>query len=165
MYLIKTFYGRRIDLNQGNGLRRMIPTVQTRRHSARPCARKARQNLLPGGRLTDGLPEENMWSLTRIVGAQARVEHVMRRARGIQPRVEGFDRDLQIAPGPDILVHVHGVAPGNGEGPVARPVVADSLLQHPRLVDSRRLHEVARGLGTVLGGKYRRHHVEVVEGH
>ncbi|KAL0389312.1 UNVERIFIED_CONTAM: protein RETICULATA-RELATED 4, chloroplastic [Sesamum calycinum] len=77
---------------------------------------------------------------------------------------EGFDGFLEMSPRHDSFVYVCRVAPRNGEGPVALPVIADGLLQHAGLVRGRRLHEVAGGFETVHAGKYWFHPVEMVEG-
>ncbi|KAL2238599.1 UNVERIFIED_CONTAM: hypothetical protein Sindi_1051600 [Sesamum indicum] len=101
-----------------------------------------------------------MGRFTRVIGGQPRIEHIMRWARSVRPRFEGLDGFLEMSPGHDSFVYVCGVAPRNGEGPVALPVIADGLLQHAGLVAGRRLHEVAGGFETVHAGKYWFHPVE-----
>lgn len=160
-YYLKAFGCRRIDLNRGNGIG---GGRRARRRSPRPGPSEDREDLTIRRRF-EGAVEEHVGGQARITRGAARVEHVVRGAGASLPRLESLDGALQVAARDNALVYVCGITPRDGEGPVARPVVADGLLHQPGVVGRRRPHQVARGLRTVHLWINWGHHVEVVEGH
>lgn len=100
-----------------------------------------------GGRIVPGGAEEEDGPLgARVVAAQRpRVED--ERAIGPRtPRLERPERHLQLVRRHGPRVQLHRVTPRHRHGPgVARPaLVAERLLQRPRLVEPRRAHQPPR---------------------
>lgn len=126
---------------------------QTRRQAARPGPQVGRDDFIGRRRRGNGLEEEEMRSFAWIVGEGAGVEHVERAFGPTGPWREGFDGPLQVATWHYSLIYLRGVPPRHRQRPVGLAVVADGLLEQPRLVGGRRRHEVARGLHAVMEGK------------
>lgn len=84
------------------------------------------------------------------------------------PGLEGAERDLHVIGRQDPRVQLHGVSPGNGDGPceASLDLVAEALLQDACGVEAGRVHERAQGTEPVAPARRDgRQVVQVVQRH